>query len=60
MALTFAQPLRLYLPIATMVAVAVVSRPLSRAPLARLLGVPAGALPAEWSEMTPTATVLGG
>jgi hypothetical protein len=58
MALLVAQPLRLYLPIATMIALAVVSRPLSRAHLARLLGVPAGALPAEWTESPPS--VIGG
>jgi hypothetical protein len=60
MALALGQPLRLYLPIATMVALAVVSRPLSRAHLARLLGVSAGALPPEWTEMTQTTSVLGG
>lgn len=60
MALALDQPLRLYLPIATMVALAVASRPLSRAHLARLLGVPTGALPAEWTEMPASTTVLGG
>lgn len=60
MALSPGQPLRLYLPIATMIALAVVSRPLSRAHLARLLGVPVGALPPEWAEPPQTATVLGG
>jgi hypothetical protein len=60
MALLLGQPLRLYLPIATMIGLAIGSRPLSRAHLARLLGVPTGALPAEWTEMPETTTVLGG
>jgi hypothetical protein len=48
-ALVAPQPLRLYLPIGLMVVLAVISRPLSRAYLARQLGVPVGALPAEWA-----------
>jgi hypothetical protein len=48
-ALTVAHPLRVYLPIALMVGVAVVSRRLARAYLARLLGVSSDALPAPWS-----------
>jgi hypothetical protein len=45
-ALVAQQPLRLYLPLAIMIALAVSSRPLARAYLARRLGVGVGALPA--------------
>jgi hypothetical protein len=48
-ALAVDDPLRLYLPIALMVLTAVLSRRLARAYLARLLGVPADALPAPWA-----------
>jgi hypothetical protein len=48
-ALVAQQPLRLYLPLAIMIALAVSSRPLARAYLARRLGVGVGALPAPWN-----------
>jgi hypothetical protein len=48
-ALLLGQPLRLYLPIAGMVATAAVSRPLARRYLARRLGVAVDALPAPWN-----------
>jgi hypothetical protein len=48
-ALTAAEPWRLYVPIGLMVATAVASRRLSRRYLARLLGVPADALPAPFA-----------
>ena len=48
-ALVAGNPLRLYLPIALMVLTAVLSRRLSRLYLARLLGLPADALPAPWA-----------
>jgi hypothetical protein len=48
-ALAAGEPLRLYLPIALMVLTALVSRRLARGYLARLLGVPADALPAPWA-----------
>jgi hypothetical protein len=60
MALALDQPLRLYLPIITMVVLAVASRPLSRAHLARLLGVSSDALPAEWTEMPASTQALEG
>lgn len=56
-ALLTGQPLRLYGPIAVMVALAIVSRPLARSHLAKLLGVPASALPPEW---TPTGSEAPG
>jgi hypothetical protein len=48
-ALTAAQPWRLYAPVVLMVGTAVASRRLSRLYLARLLGVSVDALPAPWS-----------
>src|SRR3954452_11159118 len=48
-ALTAAQPWRLYAPVVLMLVTAVASRQLSRLYLARLLGAPADALPAPWS-----------
>jgi len=48
-ALAAGEPWRLYLPIALMVLTALLSRRLARAHLARLLGVPADALPAPWA-----------
>jgi hypothetical protein len=49
-ALVAGQPWRLYGPIVLLVGLAVASRPLSRAYLGRLLGVPAGdPLPAPWT-----------
>jgi hypothetical protein len=42
-------PLRLYAPIALMLALAAISRRVARAHLARLLGVSVAELPAEWS-----------
>jgi hypothetical protein len=53
-ALTVGQPLRIYLPIVIMVAVAARSRPLARRYLARRLGVSVDALPAPWNG-TPTS-----
>jgi hypothetical protein len=49
MAVGLGEPLRLYLPIALMVAVAARSRRLARLYLARRLGVPVDALPAPWN-----------
>jgi hypothetical protein len=48
-ALVLGQPLRLYLPIAAMVALAAVSRRLARRYLARQLNVAVGVLPAPWN-----------
>src|SRR4051812_13367741 len=48
-ALTAVGPWRLYAPVVLMLVTAVASRRLSRLYLARLLGVPADALPAPWS-----------
>src|SRR3954468_23308566 len=48
-ALTAPQPWRLYAPVVVMLFTAVASRRLSRLYLARVLGVPANALPAPWS-----------
>ena len=48
-ALTAAQPWRLYAPVVLMLVTAVASRRLSRRYLAHLLGVPADALPEPWS-----------
>jgi hypothetical protein len=48
-ALTAAQPWRLYVPVLLMLLTAVASRRLSRIYLARLLGVAPDALPAPWS-----------
>jgi|SRR4051812_27629465 len=50
-ALRVGHPLRVYLPIALMLAVAAASRPLARLFLARRLGVPVGDLPAPWNEV---------
>jgi hypothetical protein len=47
-ALVARHPLRLYAPIALMVALAVISRRVARAHLAHLLDVPVAQLPAEW------------
>jgi hypothetical protein len=48
-ALTVANPLRIYLPVALMLGLAVASRRLARIYLARKLGVPVHALPAPWN-----------
>jgi|SRR4051794_1476417 len=48
-ALTAAQPFRLYVPIAVVVGLAVISRPLTRVYLARRLGLTTATLPAPWN-----------